>query len=112
MLLYIIRHGDPDYTTDTLTEKGKIQAELVGKRLYEAGVTRVFSSPLGRARETAMPLCRLLGTEYTVEEWSREINTEDMYTLVPDGVQRTISNIQNTLFLEEGGAPYQRGRKR
>ena len=22
MLLYIIRHGDPDYTTDTLTERG------------------------------------------------------------------------------------------
>lgn len=103
MLLYIIRHGDPDYTTDTLTEKGKVQAELVGKRLFEAGIDRVFSSPLGRARETAEPLCRMLGVDYTVEEWTREIETETMYTRVPDGVQRTISNIQNTLFLGDGG---------
>ena len=26
MRLYIIRHGDPDYTTDTLTEKGQREA--------------------------------------------------------------------------------------
>ena len=33
MLLYIIRHGDPDYATDSLTERGKLQAEAVGKRM-------------------------------------------------------------------------------
>lgn len=32
MLLYLIRHGDPDYTTDSLTERGIAQAEAVGKR--------------------------------------------------------------------------------
>ena len=33
MLLYMIRHGDPDYSTDTLTERGWQQAEAVGKRI-------------------------------------------------------------------------------
>ena len=45
MLLYIIRHGDPDYKTDTLTDRGKLQAEAVGKRMYDAGIERIFSSP-------------------------------------------------------------------
>ena len=36
MLLYIVRHGDPDYSTDSLTQRGKLQAEAVGKRIFEA----------------------------------------------------------------------------
>ena len=103
MILYIIRHGDPDYETDTLTEKGKMQAELVGERLAAAGIDRVFSSPLGRARETAAPLCRRLGLECTIEEWTREIETERMITTIPDGIPKTISVIPNTLFWEGGG---------
>lgn len=98
MFLYIIRHGDPDYVTDTLTEKGKFQAELVGKRLADAGIDRVFSSPLGRARETAAPLCRMLGLECTVEDWSREIDVEHMMTTLPDGVPKSISLLQNTEY--------------
>ena len=45
MLLYIIRHGHPDYETDSLTEVGKIQAGLVGKRMAEEKIDRIFSSP-------------------------------------------------------------------
>ena len=33
MLLYIIRHGEPDYAADSLTETGRKQAELVALRL-------------------------------------------------------------------------------
>ena len=50
MLLYIVRHGDPDDTTDSLTERGVLQAEAVAKRLAEAGIDRIFTSPMGRAR--------------------------------------------------------------
>ena len=67
MLLYIIRHGDPDYTTDSLTEKGVLQAEAVGKRLFHSGIHRIFSSPMGRAKQTAEPACRLLGKECVIE---------------------------------------------
>lgn len=98
MFLYIIRHGEPDYATDTLTERGKIQAEAVGKRLFEAGIDRVFSSPLGRAQETAAPLCRLAGLECNIEEWAREIDVERMMTPIPDGEPKSISLVQNTYF--------------
>ena len=32
MRILIIRHGDPDYKTDTLTERGRAQAEAVALR--------------------------------------------------------------------------------
>lgn len=72
MLLYIIRHGDPIYDPDTLTPKGKLQAAAVGKRLALHGVDRVFSSPNGRARETAQPTCDLLGLTAEIEPWTSE----------------------------------------
>ena len=61
MLLYIVRHGDPDYANDCLTERGKLQAEAVGRRIFDAGVNVIYSSPMGRARQTAAPACRLHG---------------------------------------------------
>ena len=66
MLLYIVRHGDPIYETDTLTERGKLQAEAVGQRMFDAGIDRIFSSPMGRAKETADPACRLLRLEKSI----------------------------------------------
>ena len=102
MLLYIIRHGDPIYTTDTLTERGKMQAEAVGKRLAASGIDRIFTSPMGRARETAVPLCRILGKEPIVEDWTHEIEDERL-TPFPDGKLKSISLVQNTYYRENGG---------
>ena len=101
MLLYIIRHGEPDYTTDTLLERGKLQAEAVARRLFDSKIDRVFSSPMGRAKETAEPTCRLLGLEYTVEEWAHEIGDEKM-TPYPDGIMKSISALPSTDFRENG----------
>ena len=33
MRILIIRHGDPDYTNDTLTEKGHKEASLLAEKL-------------------------------------------------------------------------------
>ena len=56
MLLYIIRHGDPDYSTDTLTERGWQQAEAVGKRIAAAKIDRIFTSPWAeRGRRPSRP---------------------------------------------------------
>ena len=33
MRLLIIRHGDPDYANDTLTEKGHREAQLLAEKL-------------------------------------------------------------------------------
>ncbi len=73
MLLYIIRHGEPDYTTDTLTERRILQAEAVGKRIADSKIDMIFSSPMGRARQTAEPACRNLGLDCNIEEWTHEI---------------------------------------
>ena len=101
MLLYLIRHGDPDYKTDTLTEKGLLQAEAVGKRMAAAGIDRIFTSPMGRARQTAEPACRLLGKEYTVEPWAHEVEDERL-TTYPDGILKTCSDLPNTVFRKDG----------
>ncbi|MBR5179376.1 MAG: histidine phosphatase family protein [Lachnospiraceae bacterium] len=53
MKLVIIRHGDPDYQIDSLTEKGKREAILLADRVSKMKIDRIYVSPLGRARDTA-----------------------------------------------------------
>lgn len=50
MRLIFIRHGDPDYVHDTLTEKGKREAELLAQRVKNWDVSKFYVSPLGRAQ--------------------------------------------------------------
>ncbi len=109
MLLYIVRHGDPIYETDSLTERGKLQAEAVGKRMLDSKIDRIFSSPMGRAKETADPACRLLGLEKHIEDWTHEIGDERK-TPYPDGKMKSISLLQNTTFRENGNIdlPFER----
>ena len=102
MFLYIIRHGDPDYATDSLTERGKAQAEAVAKRVAASKIDRIFSSPMGRAIQTAEPSCKLLGLECHIEEWAHEISDEDLRTPYPDGVPKSITNVPNTYYRENG----------
>lgn len=81
MILYIIRHGDPDYANDTITEYGRQQAEALAKRMEAIKPDRIYSSPRGRAIATAKPTCELLGMRHTIEEWT----TEKMeYMVLPD----------------------------
>lgn len=101
MLLYIVRHGDPDYVTDSLTPRGILQAEAVGKRLATAKIDRVFSSPMGRAKQTAEPLCRILGKEYEVLDWTHEIEDERLVD-DPTGVRRTITLVQYSEMRKDG----------
>lgn len=74
MRIIIIRHADPDYSIDGLTEKGKREAELLAARMAKENVTKIYCSPLGRARATARPTEAALGMEATVCEWLREFN--------------------------------------
>ena len=72
MLIYLVRHGIPDYATDSLKPKGVLQAEAVGKRLAETGIDEIYSSPLGRARQTAEPTAKALGLDINIEQWMSE----------------------------------------
>ena len=72
MKLLIVRHGDPDYEIDSLTEKGWREAEYLSERLVKIPAAAYYCSPLGRARDTAGPTLKKLGR--TAEEcpWLRE----------------------------------------
>jgi probable phosphoglycerate mutase len=72
MLLYFIRHGDPDYANDSLTPRGARQAEAVAKRLAVYGLDEVYTSSLNRAVLTAKPTCELLGLTPQLCDWARE----------------------------------------
>lgn len=72
MRLYIIRHADPDYVTDELTAAGRREARALAERLQDEKITRLYSSPMGRALDTAEYARRRLGLELDVESWMRE----------------------------------------
>ena len=52
MKLVIVRHADPDYSIDSLTEKGWREAELLSDRIAKLDVKEFYCSPLGRAKDT------------------------------------------------------------
>ena len=47
MKLLIIRHGDPDYERDSLTEKGWREAAYLAERMAATDVKECYVSPLG-----------------------------------------------------------------
>ena len=53
MKLLLIRHGEPDYSIDSLTEKGWKEAELLSEKLCKMKIDEFYVSPLGRAKDTA-----------------------------------------------------------
>ena len=48
-----IRHGDPDYEKDSVTEKGEREIELLADRMQREEVSAFYLSPKGRAQRTA-----------------------------------------------------------
>jgi probable phosphoglycerate mutase len=72
MRLLFIRHGDPDYKIDGLTEKGKIEAQCLAKHIQDFGIDDVYVSPCGRAQRTAEYSLEVLGKEATTLKWLEE----------------------------------------
>ena len=68
----IVRHGDPDYMNDCLTERGRREAELLAEKLEKQDFAAIYVSPLGRARETAEATLRRLGRQGETKDWLRE----------------------------------------
>jgi len=61
MRLLFIRHGDPDYENDALTDVGKAEADALAKHILDWDINEVYLSPLGRARATAIPSIKVMG---------------------------------------------------
>ncbi len=79
MILYVIRHADPTYSPDSLTEKGKRQAEALGRRLSVHGLDRIYCSPMVRAQMTAQPACELLGIKPEILDWCSEATANNYF---------------------------------
>lgn len=65
--LYVARHGAADVFGE-LTETGREQGRLLGRRLAHLPITAVWHSPLPRAVATAQEVSGLLGRNVRVEE--------------------------------------------
>ncbi|MEE0968837.1 MAG: histidine phosphatase family protein [Clostridia bacterium] len=72
MRILIIRHGDPDYSIDSLTEKGWREAEILSHRLEKMKIDDFYCSPLGRAQDTAKPTLRKIGKTAVILPWLEE----------------------------------------
>lgn len=81
--IWVARHGQTEWNTQgryqgrknsPLTELGKTQAELLGKFLSDRNIDQIFSSPLGRARETASIVAEILGKKVEILPALAEMN--------------------------------------
>lgn len=72
MKIVIVRHADPDYSIDSLTEKGWREAEILSDRLTKLDVKAFYCSPLGRAKDTASFTLKKLNREAKILSWLQE----------------------------------------
>src|SRR6266508_760908 len=82
----LIRHGDNDPAGHTLAgwspgvhlnAAGRKQADRIAERLRNERITRIYSSPLDRALETADPLAHHLGLSVEKKEAFGEVRFGD-----------------------------------
>jgi len=76
MEVMIIRHAEPDYGKDTVTENGRQEAKALGLSLKESGLDDLYVSPLGRAQETCRYIAEALNINPVTLDWLREIQLD------------------------------------
>jgi broad specificity phosphatase PhoE len=72
MEILLIRHGDPDYAHDTLTDRGFKEARLLAEALAPLPIDDLYVSPLGRAQATCAFTSQVKGLAPTTLDWLRE----------------------------------------
>jgi probable phosphoglycerate mutase len=73
MRIVFVRHGRPDYSTDSLTDIGKLHAIEAAERIKNLGISEIYASTMGRALETAEASAKLLKLPITRLDFMREI---------------------------------------
>ena len=58
MKILIIRHGDPNYEIDGLTEKGKREAEFLSERISKLDVKNFTFRPSAEQRQQPLILSK------------------------------------------------------
>lgn len=72
MRILFVRHGDPDYVNDTLTEKGHREAACLAETAADLRMGDCYMSPLGRAQHTAAYSLKKTGKTAAVLDWLQE----------------------------------------
>jgi probable phosphoglycerate mutase len=97
MELILIRHGLPETVVREdgmpadapLSIEGRLQAERMAGWLADEPITRVYASPLARARQTAEPLAGVLGLDVEISDGVAEYD-RNSHSYVPlEEVRRT-----------------------
>ncbi len=74
MEIWIVRHADPDYENDSITEKGEREAKLLAERLAKQEFSTVYCSPMGRAQKTASYYLEKAGKTVVIYDWLHEFS--------------------------------------
>lgn len=72
MRIIFVRHGEPDYIHDSLTEKGWREARFLAERISKWRVTDFYCSPLGRAKDTASCTLEKMHRTAATLDWMKE----------------------------------------
>lgn len=81
-IIYLIRHGTTQgmeqgivhgSSDSPLSEKGLREAEATGRALLKAGIQHVYTSPLGRALQTAQIIAKILLSKPILVDGLREM---------------------------------------
>jgi broad specificity phosphatase PhoE len=90
------RSGEPAAHSeqDKLTEKGLEQAEAAGAGLRGFGATRLLSSPLRRARETAQAVGDALGLDPEVVDYTGELTSGESFEQAVARVRRLKAELE------------------
>jgi probable phosphoglycerate mutase len=78
MRIIFVRHGEPDYANDSLTENGILQAKCTAERLHNENIQAIYSSPNGRAQLTASFTAKDHNLDVKVLDYMREIDWGDV----------------------------------
>lgn len=85
-IFYLIRHATNDLVGKAiagrkpgvhLNETGRREADQLAKKLGQVGISRIFSSPMERAQETAAPLARITGLNVEIRQSLLEVDFGD-----------------------------------
>ena len=91
------RSGEPSAHSerDRLTEKGLEQAHAAGAGMREYGVTRLLSSPLRRARETAQAVGDALGLDAEEIDYTGELTSGETFEQAVARVRRLKAELES-----------------
>jgi probable phosphoglycerate mutase len=74
MLLYFIRHADPDYVNNTITAAGRLEAKALAQRMAQGGLDEIYCSPYGRAINTMLYTADAVKLPGKKLEWLKELD--------------------------------------